>query len=146
MKTEDDDDDLEHIAVAEQLSRLQLNAVGDRFFGPSSSFHLIRKAMSVKENFTGLPQSEPTKRPVYWNIQPASPSCPCVWSLRLLNSPFPVGNGIGRKRPTPLSFSSTRSAGRFDRLILPECTSFLPIYSSTHFSNGYSPQDTSSEP
>ncbi|KAG7446295.1 uncharacterized protein BT62DRAFT_931742 [Guyanagaster necrorhizus] len=45
--------DLPHIELLEHLKRMSLHTFGNRYFGPSSSFSLVKSAMSIKSEFMG---------------------------------------------------------------------------------------------
>ncbi|KAK0461277.1 fungal-specific transcription factor domain-containing protein [Desarmillaria tabescens] len=47
------EDDLPHIELLEHMKRMSLHTFGDRYFGPSSSFSLVKSAMSIKTEFMG---------------------------------------------------------------------------------------------
>ncbi|KAF5370577.1 hypothetical protein D9758_001905 [Tetrapyrgos nigripes] len=66
-----DDEDLAHIALAEHLKLLSLDAVDKRFFGDSSGFMLMKSAHVVKSEFTGVDSfnSRHFKRPKFWTAQ-----------------------------------------------------------------------------
>jgi len=71
-----DDDDLAHVALAEHLKLLSLDAIDKRFFGESSGFMLLRSAHGVKSEFTGVDSfnARHFKRPKYWGSQPVRTS------------------------------------------------------------------------
>ncbi|THV02448.1 hypothetical protein K435DRAFT_749568 [Dendrothele bispora CBS 962.96] len=70
--TQEDEFDLAHVALAEHLKLLSLDAIDKRFFGESSGFMLMRSAHGVKSEFTGVDSfnSKHYKRPKYWAAQP----------------------------------------------------------------------------
>ncbi|KAK0241803.1 fungal-specific transcription factor domain-containing protein [Armillaria nabsnona] len=47
------EDDLPHIELLEHMKRMSLHTFGNRYFGPSSSFSLVKSAMTIKTEFMG---------------------------------------------------------------------------------------------
>ncbi|KAF8973127.1 hypothetical protein BDZ97DRAFT_1779521 [Flammula alnicola] len=77
-------DDLAHIALAEHLSQLSIEAVGDRFFGRSSSFMFVKDVSTVRSEVTGIPNKPDLskyRRPIFWDIRP--------WELEFATAPQP---------------------------------------------------------
>ncbi|KIK67205.1 hypothetical protein GYMLUDRAFT_37274 [Collybiopsis luxurians FD-317 M1] len=64
----EEEEDFAHVALADHLSKLSLNAVQHRFFGPSSAFMIMKNAHKIKEQTLGH-ETRPVKRPQYWGIQ-----------------------------------------------------------------------------
>ncbi|KAJ3880498.1 fungal-specific transcription factor domain-containing protein [Lentinula edodes] len=67
-KQEEEEEDFAHVALADHLSKLSLNTVQRRFFGPSSAFMIMKSAHRVKEETLGH-HTHPFKRPQYWGMQ-----------------------------------------------------------------------------
>lgn len=65
---EEDEEEFAHVALADHLSKLSLNTVQRRFFGPSSAFMIMKSAHKVKEQTLGH-DTQPLKRPQYWGMQ-----------------------------------------------------------------------------
>jgi len=83
----DEAEDLAHIVLAEHLSQLSMEAVDNRFFGPSSSFMFVKHAMTVKREVTGntsapLIDGSQFRRPLYWEMRP--------WEKSLTTLPEPT--------------------------------------------------------
>ncbi|KAJ3724808.1 fungal-specific transcription factor domain-containing protein [Lentinula raphanica] len=68
IKEEEEEEDFAHVALADHLSKLSLNTVERRFFGPSSAFMIMKNAHKVKEDALGY-ENHPFKRPQYWGMQ-----------------------------------------------------------------------------
>ncbi|KAJ4001604.1 fungal-specific transcription factor domain-containing protein [Lentinula boryana] len=68
IKEEEEEEDFAHVALADHLSKLSLNTVQRRFFGPSSAFMIMKNAHRVKEEALGY-DIHPFKRPQYWGMQ-----------------------------------------------------------------------------
>ncbi|KAH9478764.1 FAD-dependent monooxygenase OpS4 [Psilocybe cubensis] len=70
----DDDDDLAHVALAEDLKKLSTNATEDRFFGEASTFMLAKHVTDARNMITGQPNAglDPRKyrRLIYWELRP----------------------------------------------------------------------------
>ncbi|KAL0578864.1 Gypsy retrotransposon integrase-like protein 1 [Marasmius crinis-equi] len=72
---EDEDEDLVHIQITEQLKRFSMSPVQGRFFGPASSFALMRTAHGAKKDITGRDDFNPVhhfRRPYFWQSPPVS--------------------------------------------------------------------------
>ncbi|PFH53811.1 hypothetical protein AMATHDRAFT_54332 [Amanita thiersii Skay4041] len=66
-------DDLAHVALAEHLRNMSVQAIEDRFFGQSSTFMFIKHASVVKQKITGDDKTllgPGFRRPIYWDIRP----------------------------------------------------------------------------
>ncbi|KDR75219.1 hypothetical protein GALMADRAFT_157080 [Galerina marginata CBS 339.88] len=77
-------DDFGHVALAEHLSVLSLNAVHDRFFGQSSAFMFTKHASNVRSEVTGASSRlDPSKfrRPIFWDMRP--------WEMAYAMTPEP---------------------------------------------------------
>lgn len=70
----EEEEDFAHVALADHLSKLSLNTVHRRFFGPSSAFMIMKTANKIKEETLSSEnlESYPFKRPQYWGIQTVS--------------------------------------------------------------------------
>lgn len=72
-----DDDDFEHLALAESIKRLEVDFARDRFIGKSSGLMLVQNAIDLKNELTGN-QGPPnflgtsTKRVEFWTVRPVS--------------------------------------------------------------------------
>ncbi|KAF5393252.1 hypothetical protein D9757_000764 [Collybiopsis confluens] len=77
----EEDEDFAHVALADHLSKLSLNTVQRRFFGPSSAFMIMKNAHKVKEQTLGF-ETQPLKRPQYWGIQ--------AWEKQFTDREMPV--------------------------------------------------------
>ncbi|KAE9411256.1 hypothetical protein BT96DRAFT_983026 [Gymnopus androsaceus JB14] len=69
---EEEEEDFAHVALADHLSKLSLNTVHRRFFGPSSAFMIMKNANRVKDETLSSENLEtyPCKRLQYWGISP----------------------------------------------------------------------------
>ncbi|KAF9075422.1 fungal-specific transcription factor domain-containing protein [Rhodocollybia butyracea] len=65
---EEVEEEFAHVALADHLSKLSLNTIQRRFFGPSSAFMIMKNAHKVKEQTLGR-GTQPLKRPQYWGMQ-----------------------------------------------------------------------------
>lgn len=70
----EEEEDFAHVALADHLSKLSLDTVHRRFFGPSSAFMIMKTANKIKEETLRSEnlESYPFKRPQYWGIQRVS--------------------------------------------------------------------------
>ncbi len=67
------EDDLPHIELLEHMKRMSLHTFGNRYFGPSSSFSLVKSAMTIKTEFMGNEASlSVPDYHQYFELQPVS--------------------------------------------------------------------------
>jgi hypothetical protein len=101
-----DDDDLvpsddevpADFSLSKWLQELQLNPAGPRFVGKSSGVRLVKNALALKHDLTGIPKKDPKvlmrelqgRRPEYWNVHPV-----CLHPVTFLLEDSPFGIAVG---------------------------------------------------
>lgn len=78
-----EDEDLAHIGLSKQLSKLAVDTIEDRFFGKSSAFMLMQHAKTVKHETTGVEAlpGKSLRRPFFWDLR--------SWEVEHVNSDLP---------------------------------------------------------
>ncbi|KXN91050.1 hypothetical protein AN958_03117 [Leucoagaricus sp. SymC.cos] len=78
-----DEEDMAHITLSKQLSKLAVDTIEDRFFGKSSAFMLMQHASDVKHEMTGVevPAGRSLRRPLFWDLR--------AWEVEHVNADLP---------------------------------------------------------
>ncbi|KAJ3568863.1 hypothetical protein NP233_g5435 [Leucocoprinus birnbaumii] len=78
-----EEEDLAHIKLSKQLSRLHVDTIEDRFFGKSSAFMLMAHAKNIKHETTGVDAvpGKNLRRPFFWDLR--------AWEVEHVNSDLP---------------------------------------------------------
>ncbi|KAF9568045.1 hypothetical protein CPC08DRAFT_487594 [Agrocybe pediades] len=76
-------EDLAHVSLAEHFSKLELEAIDNRYFGQASAYMFGRNVSTLRITTSGdLPKPTEFRRRIYWDYQP--------WERAFITSPEPT--------------------------------------------------------